>query len=498
MLPLPLPLDEPPLRQRDRHFQQRKKVLGQFFTPPQLAAWMVEVSLSFLRRREWMLDPACGEGVFLEPALAHGFSGVMGIEVDPSVFAACAARLGSSPHLWLRQANALDLLHELKGRFDLVATNPPFSAKYGRVKEGRYLERFELGKGRRSEAMEVLFLELSVRALREDGVLAIVLPEGLFANLPHRRIREWLIRHTTSLAIVSLSRQFFPAKSCVLFARKGASSPAAQVLLAHAGDEANLVRISVQLETGGGLRKPITGLLEDMAPLHHLISSDFRSIFPMRSLKELLREMRGGHAEYGARRKFAVYGIPFLSAKTITPFGIDLRRDGRRIAPGSRMDHPGARVRKGDVLFVRVGVGCVGRAAVVLEDEEEGIADDYIYILRFHTDRMLPEFFALYTQTTFFRQQLERIWRGTGTVTVPQRLLREVQVPVPPLSTQEPFAAAYRQLHQRYHEGITSTEDLTSLIAQLEYLLERGNGDASEVRLRSKSDIDSALLDSSP
>lgn len=184
MLPLPLPLDEPPLRQRDRHFQRRRKVLGQFFTPPQLAAWMVEVSLSFLRRREWMLDPACGEGVFLEPALAHGFSGVMGIEVDPSVFAACAARLGSSPHLWLRQANALDLLHELEGRFDLVATNPPFSAKYGRVKEGRYLERFELGKGRRSEAIEVLFLELSVRALREDGVLAIVLPEGLFANLP--------------------------------------------------------------------------------------------------------------------------------------------------------------------------------------------------------------------------------------------------------------------------------------------------------------------------
>jgi len=498
MLPLPLPLDEPPLRQRDRHFQRRKKVLGQFFTPPQLAAWMVEVSLSFLRRREWMLDPACGEGVFLEPALAYGFSQVEGVEMDPSVFARGAERLGNAPGVWLRQANALDLLPELEGRFDLVATNPPFSAKYGRLKEARHLERFELGKGRRSEAIEVLFLELSVRALREDGVLAIVLPEGLFANLPYRRVREWLFRHTTPMAIVSLSRRFFPAKTCVLFARKGPAPPATQVLLAHASDEADLVQISMWMETGGGIRKPIEDLLEDMAPLHYLISTNFHSVFPMRPLKELLKEMRGGHAEYGARRRFAAFGIPFLSAKTITPFGIDLRRDGRRIAPGSPMDHPGARARKGDVLLVRVGVGCIGRAAVVMEDEEEGIADDYIYILRFHTDRMLPEFFVLFTQTAFFRQQLKRIWRGTGTVTVPQRLLREVQVPVPPLSTQEPFAAAYRQLHQRYHEGITSTEDLTSLIAQLEYLLERGNGDASEVRLRSKSDIDSALLDSSP
>ena len=144
------------------------------------------------------------------------------------------------------------------------------------------------------------------------------------------------------------------------------------------------------------------------------------------------------------------------------------------------MDHPGARARKGDVLFVRVGVGCIGRAAVVLEDDEEGIADDYLYILRFRPDRMRPEFFALLTQTRFFRGALRRIWRGTGTVTVPQRLPRELPVPVPPLSTQEPFAAAYRDLHRRAREDGGVMEEVQRIITRLEALLE-GSGDAPSV-----------------
>ncbi|MDW8064764.1 MAG: N-6 DNA methylase [Anaerolineae bacterium] len=476
--------DERTSRQRDRHFCRREKVLGQFFTPPQLAAWMVEIALPWIPCRESMLDPACGEGVFLKPARAYGFSEVVGVEVDHEVFAECARQLGGDSGVSLRHANALELLPELERRFDLVATNPPFSAKYGRVKESRRLERFALGAERRSEAMEVLFLELSVRALREDGALAIVLPEGLFANLPYRRVRDWLIRHVTPVAIISLSRQFFPAKSCILLARKGAASPSAPVLLAHVEEEADLAQVFRQLKEGEGVRKPIGELLEDMAPLHHLRPPVLRSVFPLRPLKELLKEMRGGHAEYGARRKFAASGIPFLSAKTVTPFGIDLRRDGRRIAPGSPMDHPGARARTGDVLFVRVGVGCIGRAAVVLGEDEEGIADDYIYILRLDSSRMLPEFFAWLTQTALFRQQLERIWRGTGTVTVPQRLLREVLVPVPPLSVQEVFADAYRRLHRQHREGSALAEDLAFWIDRLQHLLERGDNEAGEVHCR--------------
>lgn len=151
---------------------------------------------------------------FLLPLLQRSFNEVWGIDLDADLLNECRQRC-SDGRLILKHGNALKMLFELQGKFDAVVTNPPFSAKYGRVTDPLLLRSFELGRGRTSEAVEVLFLELCVRALRDGGILAIVLPEGIFANLPMRRVRAWICRHTTLLAVVSLSRNFFAAKSCV-------------------------------------------------------------------------------------------------------------------------------------------------------------------------------------------------------------------------------------------------------------------------------------------
>jgi type I restriction enzyme M protein len=456
--------------QREKHFQRREKVFGQFFTPARLAAWMVEVVATLSPNRTAALDPACGDGAFLMPLLQKGFSEVWGIDLDTNLLNECRQRC-SDERLTLKHGNALKMLSELQGRFDAVVTNPPFSAKYGRVTDPMILRSFELGRGRDSEAIEVLFLELCVRALRDDGILAIILPEGVFANLPMRRVREWICRNVTPLAIVSLSRNFFVAKSCVLIARKSPPMANAQVLLAHVETDDDLRTVAQDLLHGKGVRKPVFELLDNMAPLHHLNSLPQLCAFPLRPLGDFLTEMRCGSTLYGAQRKFARAGIPFVSAKTVTPFGIDLKRDGRFVEEGSPMDKLQARTRIGDVLFVRVGVGCIGRVAVVLRDDETGVADDYIYILRFKPD-MLPEFFALYAQTRFFRQQLERFKRGTGTVTVPQKALRQILAPVLPLPLQQKFAQAYRDLHDRFRQGQTPDNELHNLVAQLERILE--------------------------
>ncbi len=458
-------------RQRSRHFARREKVLGQFFTSPVLAAWMVEIATSMLDSFHAALDPACGDGVFLRLMLRHEFETVVGIDVDATVLKVCAQQLNDEKRLHLRCGDALWLLDELRERFDFVATNPPFSAKYGRVSEPSLLRRFELGSSRNSEAIESLFLELCVRSLRPNGMLAIVLPEGIFANLTQERVRQWLCRYATPLAIVSLSRTFFAAKSCVLFARKKPANPDDLVLLAHAENETDLTNIAQQIRCQCGVLKPVKELLNDMSPLHHLNVPKLHSVFPMLPLKALLWDMRSGSTEYGVSRQFSDHGIPFVSAKTVTPFGIDLRRDGRFVAKGSPMDKPQAKTKVGDVVFVRVGVGCIGRAAAVLHDDETGIADDYLYILRFRTDLLLPEFFALFAQTRIFQQQLERIKRGTGTVTVPQRLLREILVPVPPMDVQQQFAIAYHQLHDRYRNGTASVDELAALVTRLEHTL---------------------------
>lgn len=460
-LPFPISISH----QREKHFERREKVLGQFFTPQSLASWMVEIAASLTESRDAALDPACGTGVFLTPLQQKGFREVWGIDVDEVVL----KRLSDSPFQLLK-GDALQMLSLLENRFDVIATNHPFSAKYGRVTELETLRAFELGRGRISEAIEVLFLELCIRALRKGGALAIVLPEGILTNLPTRRVREWLCRNATPIAIVSLSRYFFSAKSCILFARKLPASLDSEVLLAHAEKEDDLSKIAQDLLSGKGLRKQINELVDNMSPLWHLKETILSCAFPMRPLNDFLEEMRCGSTLYGARRQFASSGIPFVSAKTITPFGVDLKRDGRFVAKGSPMDKPQAYTKVGDVLFVRVGVGCLGRVAAVLQEDEVGIADDYIYILRFRPN-LLPEFFALYAQTRFFIQQIERFKRGTGTVTVPQKLLRQVLAPLLPLHIQQRFAAGYRTIHERFRQGQIPDSNLKNLVAELERTL---------------------------
>jgi hypothetical protein len=58
------------------------------------------------------------------------------------------------------------------------------------------------------------------------------------------------------------------------------------------------------------------------------------------------------------------------------------------------------------------------------------------------------------------------------TVTVPQKALRQILVPVVPLIVQQRFAQAYRDLHDRFRQGQIPDNELRNLVAQLERLLE--------------------------
>ena len=56
-----------------------------------------------------------------------------------------------------------------------------------------------------------------------------------------------------------------------------------------------------------------------------------------------------------------------------------------------------------DLVFVRVG--CIGRAAVITSENEKGIADDWIYILKVKDKRISPFYLAFWLQTLQFRKR---------------------------------------------------------------------------------------------
>lgn len=245
---------------------KRQKQLGQFWTPPVIAEFMLElVGFNPLWK---VIDPACGEGIFLLKVLERGCKFAVGIDIDPEAIERAKTLL--KDHLGKVQFYCQDGLLPIKdenafwrGDYDLVIGNPPFAATGYRVRDREILNKFELakvkvgeetinlsGQGRLfevslerkrqkpSQAIEVLFLERFVDLCKQGGKVCIILPEGIFANTSLRHVREWLIKNFTIHAIIGLPRDTFKAvgttaKTAILYLEKKPPQENHEVFLAE-------------------------------------------------------------------------------------------------------------------------------------------------------------------------------------------------------------------------------------------------------------------------
>lgn len=217
--------------------------MGQYFTPGGICEFMVSVIKP--RVHHLILDPFCGSGHFLSLSLASvahevkstskefhefAFGKLHGIEKSDRMtrIAMTDMRLSGDGHSNIRCADSLldftnypDISPD---SFDLVLTNPPFGSLLGPEALSQ-LGSFELARGRKTVALEILGLERSIGFLRPGGRLAIVLPESIFSADSTAYVREWLRTKVKVRAIVSLPIETFSpfganVKTGVLFARK--------------------------------------------------------------------------------------------------------------------------------------------------------------------------------------------------------------------------------------------------------------------------------------
>lgn len=124
--------------------------------------------------------------------------------------------------------------------FDILMTNPPFGSK-GKVTDKRFLKQFELGykwkqdkttgKWQRTDVLQngqvpdILFIERCLQLLKDDGRMAIVLPDGNLNNSSLGYVRELIQQKARILAVVSMPVGTFMhagvnPKTSVLFLQK--------------------------------------------------------------------------------------------------------------------------------------------------------------------------------------------------------------------------------------------------------------------------------------
>lgn len=217
----------------------------QYFTPREIVDFMVKFADPDIG--DVILDPACGSGGFLIQAFnyvnkkinAIGMSEVdsnnkykelvqkclWGHEADYDLHVLAKINLIMHGDGWNNIFQGDTLISEKipDDYFDLVLANPPFTIPYS---FGDVLNRYELGIGKESEELDILFVEKSIKALKPGCDMFIVLPEGLMNNKKYLYFRKWLLSKVDLLLSISLPEgAFIPfggsvSKTCILGVRK--------------------------------------------------------------------------------------------------------------------------------------------------------------------------------------------------------------------------------------------------------------------------------------
>lgn len=217
----------------------------QYFTPREIVEFMVKCADPNIG--DIILDPACGSGGFLIQAFNYVNAKInssnvsevennnkyralvdkclWGHEADYDLHVLAKINLIMHGDGWnnIYQGDTLNSDKLPNNYFDIVLANPPFTIPYG-FKD--ILQKYELGIDKETEELDLLFVEKSLRVLKEGCDLYIVLPEGLLNNKKYLYFREWLLEKADLLVSISLPEgAFIPfggsvSKTCILGVRK--------------------------------------------------------------------------------------------------------------------------------------------------------------------------------------------------------------------------------------------------------------------------------------
>lgn len=210
--------------------------LGQFFTSRTIVDFAVKMADPKISRRDGspylVFDPCCGTGGFLISAYLHmcgkirgmpsrdadllrkrlAGEQIFGVDINPRLARVAKMNmfLHGDGHGGIRASNGLvdEKGDSYENKFDLIITNPPFGNRYSNP---AVLERYALAKGRKTQMREVLFIERCIRCLRDGGMLAIVLPDGVLNNAHMGYARRFVMEHAVVDAVISLPVRSFKA-----------------------------------------------------------------------------------------------------------------------------------------------------------------------------------------------------------------------------------------------------------------------------------------------
>lgn len=192
-----------------------KRSLGQYSTPIETVDYMVERLLTFLPIDKApnepndfsILDPAAGDGIFVESLERHGVNprSILAFDIDPTAVASLPRHI---------HAECQDFLASKSTGFDAIIGNPPYKSK----RESMYIKQNrapleaqfkEVG----IQNMYAMFVVHAIRCLKEGGILCLIVQDSFLTNIYYRNFRKYVLDKCLIHEIALAPRRLFHQKN---------------------------------------------------------------------------------------------------------------------------------------------------------------------------------------------------------------------------------------------------------------------------------------------
>ncbi|MCF0062937.1 N-6 DNA methylase [Dyadobacter chenwenxiniae] len=195
---------------------ERKKLLGQVYTPPHIVEKILRDSGFYdadLTNKK-ILDPACGDGRFLVPIAEHiikitpthqltdRLNQIYGWDIDPEALESCRMNLnglieplGISVSWNLKLCDALKQLRR-RLKFDLIFGNPPYiRIQHLPISQRTFIQSHYNFCKKGSTDAYIAFFELASKLLSRSGTCGFVTPNGFLTSETGKPLRSYFLQN---------------------------------------------------------------------------------------------------------------------------------------------------------------------------------------------------------------------------------------------------------------------------------------------------------------
>ena len=195
-----------------------QKLRGAYYTPQKLANAMVRLFAS--ENIDTVLEPSCGDGVFLDSLKETGFldkvSRVEAVEIEAPEAQKVSGRYKDTPKVKVINQDFYEFYKETLGTktYDLILGNPPY-IRYQYLKETQRDCQAQIltSHGMKSNKLInawVAFMVASVQMLSKRGKIAFVIPAEILQVAYAEDLRLYLANHLAKITLITFEQLVFP------------------------------------------------------------------------------------------------------------------------------------------------------------------------------------------------------------------------------------------------------------------------------------------------